>query len=192
MIWTALSTSAPLISVAVFREDALLGSRHGFAPGKASDTCLQYLIELLNETGLPLQEVTLFAADIGPGSFTGIKVGVTIAKTLAYSLKGSCSPLLAFDLIDPHQSTAIPVTKGKYLLRLKGEEPLLVPESDERLSQAIGYGDRYPTPQYPLAENARLLYPHFQVVSPMELVPYYGLEPSISLPKKPYKRVDVE
>ncbi len=189
MIWTAFSTSSPLVSVAILRANVVLASHQGFAPGKASDACLQYLQQLLTETGLSLQDLALFSADAGPGSFTGVKIGVTIAKTLAYSLERPCSPLSAFDLIHPHHPTAIPITKGKYLVRAaRNEEPMLVLEGDDRLLQTVGYGERFPTPQYPLAENASSLYAELQRVSPMELVPYYGLEPSISYPKKPYKR----
>lgn len=190
MIWVAFSTSSPLISVALFREDVLLGAREGFAPGKASDTCLLYFSQLLSETNLPLSEIEVFTADVGPGSFTGVKMAVTIAKTLAYSLGRSCGEVLAFDLIHPHQPTAIPITKGKYIVRFsKEEEPVLLSEDDERLSQVMGYGSRFPQPMYPLAENAKKLYGGFSIITPMELIPYYGIEPSISLPKKPYKRI---
>jgi tRNA threonylcarbamoyladenosine biosynthesis protein TsaB len=41
--------------------------------------------ELLNEVGWPMRSVELIAVAAGPGSFTGLRIGVTTAKTLAYA-----------------------------------------------------------------------------------------------------------
>jgi len=44
------------------------------------------LEELLGSSGIPLKSIARIAVNCGPGSFTGIRVGVNLARTLAYSL----------------------------------------------------------------------------------------------------------
>src|SRR4051812_5424411 len=44
------------------------------------------LSELLNAGGRQLGEITRLAVNIGPGSFTGIRVGINLARSLAYGL----------------------------------------------------------------------------------------------------------
>jgi tRNA threonylcarbamoyladenosine biosynthesis protein TsaB len=48
------------------------------------------LDELLRESGWSLQDFGLIAVDHGPGSFTGIRVSVSVARSLCYSLQKPC------------------------------------------------------------------------------------------------------
>lgn len=52
------------------------------------------VIELLNQVGLQLKDLTHISVNSGPGSFTGIRVGLNLARTLAYSLS---LPIIASD-----------------------------------------------------------------------------------------------
>ncbi len=52
-----------------------------------STICLPTLIKLMNETNKTVQDLTDIVVVNGPGSFTGERLGVTIAKTLAYTLQ---------------------------------------------------------------------------------------------------------
>ncbi len=51
-----------------------------------SEVATLQLEKLLRQAELTLQDVTRIAVNVGPGSFTGIRVGVNLARTLAYSL----------------------------------------------------------------------------------------------------------
>jgi tRNA threonylcarbamoyladenosine biosynthesis protein TsaB len=66
--------------------------------------------ELLKQKAWILKDLTHIAVGIGPGSFTGIRVGLNFAKTLAYGLK---LPLLGLDslkiLARPAPSPQMPV-----------------------------------------------------------------------------------
>lgn len=186
MIWVLISTSSPIVGVAIFRDDELLDFSSGEAPRRASGATIAALRSVLENTKTNLFLVDLFVADLGPGSFTGVKVGVTITKTLAYAEAKMAAGFSAFDLISRRSPVAIPSRKGFYLFREPGGAPIEIAESDSRLKEAVGYGVVFDEQIFPSAERAGELFDLLSPVSPMELVPQYVLEPSISQPKKPY------
>ena len=51
-----------------------------------SEIATVQLQELLSDTGTELKKLTHLAVNVGPGSFTGLRVGISMVKTLAYSL----------------------------------------------------------------------------------------------------------
>ncbi len=85
MLTLALETSGPLGSVAivesgqVLRERTLeLGRQHG-------QSLIPAIRDALAECGKRPRDCDLVAVSVGPGSFTGVRVGVVCAKTLAYA-----------------------------------------------------------------------------------------------------------
>ena len=60
---------------------------------KVSDDALKMIDECLNEAKIKTANLDAVAVSIGPGSFTGIRVGLTIAKTMSFVSK---IPLIAF------------------------------------------------------------------------------------------------
>ncbi len=53
----------------------------------SSQTCLVLVDKLIAQAGIRLEDLTEIKVNVGPGSFTGLRVGVSIANTLAYFLK---------------------------------------------------------------------------------------------------------
>ena len=53
---------------------------------RQSEELLIKLDQVLRENNLKLTDLKLILVNIGPGSFTGVRVGVTIANTLSWSL----------------------------------------------------------------------------------------------------------
>ncbi|MBQ3108305.1 MAG: tRNA (adenosine(37)-N6)-threonylcarbamoyltransferase complex dimerization subunit type 1 TsaB [Clostridia bacterium] len=81
----ALSTSGPSASAALLEDGVLLGfceAAHGPAH---SETILPLAEELLRERGLCPADMDAFAVDVGPGSFTGVRIGVSIANALGFA-----------------------------------------------------------------------------------------------------------
>jgi tRNA threonylcarbamoyladenosine biosynthesis protein TsaB len=73
-------------SVAVSRGDEILGIAGGDPHTSHSNTLLGDVDTLLKETGVTLPEIDLFAVATGPGSFTGLRIGIATTKALASTL----------------------------------------------------------------------------------------------------------
>ena len=80
----ALETSARAVSVAVTESGVVLASACQNTGLTHSRTLMPLAENLLRGIGLTAREMDLFAVAAGPGSFTGIRIGVAAAKGLAY------------------------------------------------------------------------------------------------------------
>ncbi|MDR4505003.1 MAG: tRNA (adenosine(37)-N6)-threonylcarbamoyltransferase complex dimerization subunit type 1 TsaB [Candidatus Scalindua sp.] len=81
-----IETSGAIGSVCVCDNDTIVGRKEfgrRLGHGKEIVSSLNFLFQ---ETAGTFHDIDLIAVSIGPGSYTGLRVGVTCAKTLAYSL----------------------------------------------------------------------------------------------------------
>ena len=83
MITFAFDTSGPVGSVALRRDGRLLGERTLDTQKHHSSLLLPTADELLRAHGLAPRDVELWAVGLGPGSYTGIRVGIAGAKGFA-------------------------------------------------------------------------------------------------------------
>ncbi len=79
----ALDTTNETGSLALARGERLLEEIELLAPDGFSGILFQQIEALLTRHGTKLADVDLYAAAAGPGSFTGVRVGLTAAKALA-------------------------------------------------------------------------------------------------------------
>lgn len=77
-------------SVFIGRGMVQLAARRGDPQVSQSSSLLSDINDSLLEAGASLQEVDLFACASGPGSFTGLRIGIATLKALAASLKRPC------------------------------------------------------------------------------------------------------
>lgn len=176
------STSSPQTSVALC-SDTEIWSANLWSPRMASGTCLKLLDKLLEESGTRLDQIDTFAADFGPGSFTGTRVGIVLAKTLAFTHNKRCAALNAFDLIDPNQTVSLPNKKNEVFIRVVGCEPELAPKPPQG---AIGYGPDIEVPNYPEPGKWPDILRAAETIDPIQFEAKYWVEPSISVPKRKY------
>jgi tRNA threonylcarbamoyladenosine biosynthesis protein TsaB len=79
----AMETSGDVCSVAVLR-DGRLGAEHVFRHEMhLSERLMDHLDRVLHEAGGALSDLAAYAVGVGPGSFTGTRIGVMTIKTLA-------------------------------------------------------------------------------------------------------------
>lgn len=82
----ALETSTLDASVAVLDGERLLGQLAVDRAQRTAQSFAPAIAQQLDSVGWRPQDVHLVAVSIGPGSFTGLRVGATAAKTLAYAV----------------------------------------------------------------------------------------------------------
>jgi tRNA threonylcarbamoyladenosine biosynthesis protein TsaB len=83
----ASDTSGPSVSVALWTDGRLLGMMTQNVGLTHSVTFLPLIERLLQACKRSIAEVDLFAATVGPGSFTGIRIGISAVKAMAYAAK---------------------------------------------------------------------------------------------------------
>ena len=88
MLLLAFETSAKAASVALFEGNTLLGEQYQNTGLTHSQTLLVMAEDLLAQCGKKAAEVTAVAVANGPGSFTGVRIGVAAAKGFAWG--GEC------------------------------------------------------------------------------------------------------
>jgi tRNA threonylcarbamoyladenosine biosynthesis protein TsaB len=133
MLILAVDTSTRTGSLALLRDGGVLGQAtvssddpysNGFSPGVDS---------LLRESGVSLSQLDLFAVSAGPGSFTGLRIGLTAVKAWAEVF---ARPIAAVSALEAIAAAAMP----------GGGLPaagLLVPVFDARRGQVFGAMYRY-------------------------------------------------
>ncbi|MBL9038776.1 MAG: tRNA (adenosine(37)-N6)-threonylcarbamoyltransferase complex dimerization subunit type 1 TsaB [Archangium sp.] len=83
----ALDSSCLTLSLALLRGADVVGERLVGPPIKQSEALPGVIGELLAQHGTSLPELDGFVVGVGPGSFTGLRIGVATVKGLAYALR---------------------------------------------------------------------------------------------------------
>ena len=92
MMILALESSAAACSVALTRDGELVAQNWQNSGLTHSRTLLPMVDSLLKNSGQRLEEVDVVAVAAGPGSFTGLRIGVATAKGLAWPGDKDCAP----------------------------------------------------------------------------------------------------
>ena len=90
MLTLAFESSAKAASVALLRDGSLVSQYSQCSGLTHSRTLLPMAEDLLKNAELKLSDIDLFAVAHGPGSFTGIRIGVSTVKGLAWACDKPC------------------------------------------------------------------------------------------------------
>jgi tRNA threonylcarbamoyl adenosine modification protein YeaZ len=86
MLVLAADTSLPILSVALIDDGALLGATAMEGKGSRNEKLLPAIDWLLGENAIDRARIDLFAVTRGPGSFTGVRIGLATMQGLALAL----------------------------------------------------------------------------------------------------------
>ena len=92
-----IETSTALCSTALLEGDAITASRMSDTPRAHASMTAPFIKEMLDERGLRVQDCDAVCLSMGPGSYTGLRVGSSTAKGLCF---GAGIPLLAVGTLD--------------------------------------------------------------------------------------------
>jgi tRNA threonylcarbamoyladenosine biosynthesis protein TsaB len=108
-----IETSTALCSVALAQDGAVTSYRESSAPKAHASLTAVFIQEMLAERGLTLADCDAICVSKGPGSYTGLRVGVSTAKGLCF---GSGKPLLAVGTLDTLVAQADEIGDLKYII----------------------------------------------------------------------------
>lgn len=101
-----LETSSNLCSVAILEDTKTIDKIELNNGLTHSETLMPLIQKILEKNNLTLKDINLIAVDIGPGSFTGLRIGIATAKAFADSMNIPCVgvsslEILAYNISNP-------------------------------------------------------------------------------------------
>ena len=87
----AIETATLAGSIVLARGEEIVGGLNGDPGTSHSNTLLADLDKLLRQTNTELARIDLFAVAAGPGSFTGLRIGIATVKALSATLDRPCA-----------------------------------------------------------------------------------------------------
>ena len=143
----AIETGTDICSVALVRDGELLALRESDEGRDHAKRLGVFVDELLRETGVMPDELDAVAVGMGPGSYTGLRIGVSFAKGLCYGLH---IPLIAVGSLDALAEVAIEDNEAGILTVDKWDDAVLCPMVDARRMEV--YTRLYNAKGEPLSE----------------------------------------
>lgn len=124
-----IETGTDICSVGVARDGELVSLRESDEGRDHAKKVGVFVDELLRETGISPDELDAVAVGMGPGSYTGLRIGVSFAKGLCYGLG---IPLVAVGSLDAMAAVAIEDNDAGILDVDNWEDAVLCPMVDAR------------------------------------------------------------
>src|SRR5947209_16663247 len=106
MLILAADTSLPILSVALILDDAVLGSVALEGRSSRNEKLLPAIDWLLTEAAIERMSIDVFAVTRGPGSFTGVRIGLATMQGLALALGKPVCAMSTHEAIAPANGRA--------------------------------------------------------------------------------------
>ena len=175
----AVDTSAKAASAAVTEDEKIISECFTDTGLTHSQTLMPMVKTVLDGAGLTLDDIDMLAVNNGPGSFTGVRIGVAAVKGMAQPLEKSCAEVstlesLAYNLIGLNcvavsamdarcgQVYTAAFDCGETVERLGGDEAVAISDLEERLRS-------FEKPIIFVGDGARLCYNYYKDKVPCSL-----------------------
>ena len=101
----AVDTSAKAASTAIVENGKIIAESFINTQLTHSQTMLPMIENMLKSCNVSLEEIDGFAVSVGPGSFTGLRIGISLIKGLAFSTQKGCAPVSTLEALCHNVST---------------------------------------------------------------------------------------
>ena len=139
MITLAFDTATAVATTAVVEDGEVVGERRSRAV-----TVLEDADALLRQTGVKLSRVDRLAVGVGPGSFTGLRIGLATARGLALALDLPAAGVSTLDALAAGAPDALPVIdarRGEVFTLVDGAPAVLQPDALRVEAGTVCVGD---------------------------------------------------
>ena len=99
MIVLGIDTATMQVGCAVGGQEGVLASFHADRGRRHAETLAPAIQFVCEQARVRLDEISVVAVDVGPGLFTGMRVGIATAKAMAYALRVPMIGLSSLDLL---------------------------------------------------------------------------------------------
>jgi tRNA threonylcarbamoyladenosine biosynthesis protein TsaB len=140
-----VDTATKAVHLAILGGDTLLSRRDRPGQNDHSVTLIPLLQEMLDETRLAIQDIDELYVGIGPGSYTGVRIGVAIAKMFGFMNPMSVHSFSSLALLaTAHPSgtviPAIDARRGQAFVGLyRMKDGVMIREEEDRLAMYAEY-----------------------------------------------------
>ena len=120
MISLFIDTSLKNVSISLIQDNKILSEICREVPNMHSVYTTKFIKEVLDNAMIDANDIDNIMVVNGPGSFTGVRIGVTIAKTYGYLIKKDITPISSLKMLAisaKHEGTVmslIPANKSNY------------------------------------------------------------------------------
>ncbi len=139
MLTLAFDTATSVATSALLRDGTLLGERVSTAVRLLAD-----VDDLLREAGASPNELTGLVVGVGPGSFTGIRIGLSAARALAFALSLKVAGVSTLHALARGAEDAVPIVdarRGEVFTLVEGAPACLRPAELELEAGTVCVGD---------------------------------------------------
>lgn len=190
MILCCLDTSGPVAGVALMENGAVRYEGMAVNAFTHSQSILPMAEEAYAHAGLSMEHTDYFAVTVGPGSFTGVRIGVSTVKALAHAMEKPCVAVDALEAmaagVQPFVGLICPIQdaragqvygaafRGGTLERALPDEPIKIQDFLEKAASfgedMLFLGDGMPVHRDTIAgilgDRARFAPPHLMYLRP--------------------------
>src|SRR3546814_57063 len=99
MLVLGISTSTAQVGCAIGGHEGVLGAVHSTRGRRHAETLIPAIDHLCRQTRIELSELGAVAVDLGPGMFTGLRVGVAAGKAIAHARRLPMIGVTSLDLL---------------------------------------------------------------------------------------------
>jgi tRNA threonylcarbamoyladenosine biosynthesis protein TsaB len=99
MLVLGIETATSQVGVAIGGHEGVIASFHSTRDRRHAETLAPAIKFVSEQAAVDLDEISVVAVDVGPGLFTGLRVGLASAKAIAHALSVPMIPVGSLDLV---------------------------------------------------------------------------------------------